>query len=44
MADREGSIYYQSINNFDFDHTFAFLAKGGSGLCNRANLFTQREI
>lgn len=27
MADREGSIYYQSIENFDFDRTCAFLAE-----------------
>ena len=27
MAERQGGIYYQSIDDFDFDRTFAFLAK-----------------
>ena len=36
MADREGSIYYQSINDFNFDRTFAFLAKEGISLPNKS--------
>ncbi len=36
MADREGSIYYESINDFDFDRTFAFLAKEGISLPNKS--------
>ena len=36
MADREGSIYYQSIHDFNFDRTFAFLAKEGISLPNKS--------
>ena len=36
MADREGGIYYQSIDDFDFDRTFAFLAKEGISLLNKS--------
>ena len=35
MADREGGIYYQSINDFNFDRTFAFLAREGISLPNK---------
>ena len=36
MADRVGSIYYESINDFDFDRTFAFLAKEKISLPNKS--------
>ena len=35
MADREGSIYYQSNHYFDFDRACNFLAKEGLTLLNK---------
>ena len=37
MADREGSIYYRSIKDFDFDKACAFLAQEGISLSNKHN-------
>ena len=37
MADREGSIYYRSIEDFDFDRACAFLAKEGVSLWNKSH-------
>ena len=36
MVDRQGGIYYQGIDDFDFDRTFAFLAKQRISLTNKS--------
>lgn len=37
MADREGSIYYRNIEDFDFDRACDFLALEGISLLNKPN-------